>query len=723
MPLPQDYDQRVYAGVLGKIIGVYLGRPFEGWNYKTILERIGEVDYYVNDKVIAYYKENGQQPPYIPLVVTDDDITGTFTFLRAMPDYGNSPDVREAQIGDTWLNYIIENRTILWWGGVGNSTEHTAYINLKNGIPAPKSGSIAQNGKTTAEQIGAQIFIDGWAMIAPGDPEKAAEYARRAASVSHDGEAVYAAQVLAAMESAAFIESDMNTLLDIGSSLIPQDSLVNQLIQDVRNWHASEPDWHVTFKKIQKFYGYDRYGGNVHVIPNHAVVIMGLLYGNDDFQTALKVTNTAGWDTDCNSGNVGCLMGIKNGLQSLETGVDWRGPVKDRILMPTADGGRTITDAVRESRAIIQVGTSLAGETSVPFEAPRYSFQFPGSLQGFSIEAEDGGAEEVGTKAALRPEVVSIENLVVDEKTGDRALGIHLSASATVMTPTFIQPEEFAMQGYELIACPTLYSGQLIEAEVSSYTECTVNPFIRYYQEDEQIAQIKGPAVKLSPSDASTVINWKIPDTKGLPIVYVGFHIETETAGTVLLHYLDWKETPSVTFSRPKSLPTGSSFESWRRAWVDAVDVWQLLFPESFRISQNQGRGLLYQGTTEWKDYVVDSAISISSASAAGVATRIQGLRRYYGLLLEKGNRAKLVKVIGRETVLAEIPFEWEQEHDYELRLEVIGFHIRAWINNTLLFEFEDSDHELYGGAAGFLIECGHLKSESLSISPCSAEA
>jgi hypothetical protein len=31
MPLPNDYLERVYAGVLGKIIGVYLGRPFEGW--------------------------------------------------------------------------------------------------------------------------------------------------------------------------------------------------------------------------------------------------------------------------------------------------------------------------------------------------------------------------------------------------------------------------------------------------------------------------------------------------------------------------------------------------------------------------------------------------------------------------------------------------------------------------------------------------------------------
>jgi len=27
MPIPNDYTERVYAGVLGKIIGVYLGLP------------------------------------------------------------------------------------------------------------------------------------------------------------------------------------------------------------------------------------------------------------------------------------------------------------------------------------------------------------------------------------------------------------------------------------------------------------------------------------------------------------------------------------------------------------------------------------------------------------------------------------------------------------------------------------------------------------------------
>src|SRR5215211_1604197 len=192
MTFPPDYAERVYAGVLGKIIGVYLGRPFEGWTHEQIIATFGEIKYYVNDRHDVSLHNH-------QLVVTDDDISGTFTFLRALADYNNSLDLTPAQIGQTWLNYIIENRAILWWGGLGNSTEHTAFLRLKEGIAAPRSGSIDLNGKVVAEQIGAQIFIDGWAMVAPGDPEQAADLARRAASVSHDGEAIYGAQIVAAM--------------------------------------------------------------------------------------------------------------------------------------------------------------------------------------------------------------------------------------------------------------------------------------------------------------------------------------------------------------------------------------------------------------------------------------------------------------------------------------------------------------------------------------------
>ena len=199
---------------------------------------------------------------------------------------------------------------------------------------------LALNGKVVSEQIGAQIFIDGWAMVSPGDPDQAAALSEKAARVSHDGEAVYGAIVMAVLEAMAFVEQDTNKLLDTALDYIPQDSVIRKLIDDVRTWHAKEPDWRATREILAANYGYDKYGGNCHMVPNHGLIIHSLLHGENDFSETMKIINTCGWDTDCNSGNVGCLMGIKNGLQGIDLGLngaDWRGPVADRIYIPTAD--------------------------------------------------------------------------------------------------------------------------------------------------------------------------------------------------------------------------------------------------------------------------------------------------------------------------------------------------------------------------------------------------
>ena len=371
------YAERVYAGVLGKLIGVYLGRPIEGWTYERISQEIGEVDHYLK-------AANGA-----PLVVTDDDVTGTFTFLRALEDEGYPADLTPAQIGNNWLNYTIERRTIFWWGGVGNSTEHTAYERLKRGIPAPESGSRARNGKIISEQIGAQIFIDGWAMVAPGDPEFAADLARRAASVSHDGEAIYGAQVIAAMEAQAFVERDINALIDTGLRVIPADSTIARLIHNIREWHAQEPDWRKALELIAANYGYDKYRGACHMVPNHGLIIHALLYGEGDFRRSQMIVNTSGWDTDCNAANVGCLLGIRDGLAAFDGGYDWRGPVADRMYLSSADGSRAITDALTESYRIIKAAHALRGETYVePKDGARFHFSLPGSVQGFAVDPD-----------------------------------------------------------------------------------------------------------------------------------------------------------------------------------------------------------------------------------------------------------------------------------------------------------------------------------------------
>lgn len=38
----ENYKNDIYAGVLGKIIGVYLGRPVEGWTLRILKIPLGK---------------------------------------------------------------------------------------------------------------------------------------------------------------------------------------------------------------------------------------------------------------------------------------------------------------------------------------------------------------------------------------------------------------------------------------------------------------------------------------------------------------------------------------------------------------------------------------------------------------------------------------------------------------------------------------------------------
>lgn len=697
MPLPQDYVERVYAGVLGKLIGVYLGRPFEGWTYQRIMDELGEIGYYVHDRL------------GVPLVVTDDDISGTFTFLRALPDYGNQHDLTPAQIGQTWLNYIIERRTILWWGGMGNSTEHTAYLRLKHGVAAPDSGSIARNGQVVAEQIGSQIFIDGWAMVAPGDPERAADLARRAASVSHDGEAIYGAQVLAAMEAQAFVEPNINRLLDTGVSFIPADSIIARLIHDIREWHVQDEDWRRTRERIASEYGYDKYGGNCHMVPNHALIMLGLLYGDDDFGQSLRITNTAGWDTDCNSGNLGCLLGIKNGLAGIEAGPDWRGPVADRLYLPTADGGRAITDAVTETYHVINIGRALANEPLLtPKNGARFHFELPGSVQGFQAEPRD---------------MLTLENVIGHSTRGERSLALryrHLAPGrvAQAATATFIPSDTSDLRTYELIASPTLYAGQTVRArivaDVDNDRAVTCTLYLQTYGAGDLPQRIDGPE-KVLAAGADAELTWRIPATDGAPIFQIGLQLSaTQRAdGVVYLDYLTWDGTPDTTLHQPAGDGT-----MWRRAWVNGVDLFDNRWGEPYRIVQNEGRGLLIHGTRDWRDYRVSATITPHLIKAGGIAAYVQGMRRYYALLLCNDGKARLIKALDGDTVLAEADVPLQFGHAYDLMLQISNGSIQGWIDQRLLFDVHDQDQLLDSGGVALVCEEGRLATHAVTIQP-----
>lgn len=693
---PPDYAARVYAGVLGKIIGVYLGRPFEQWSHERIVERFGEIAYYVHGK------------QGVPLIVADDDISGTFTFVRALEDHGWDPAITPAQIGRTWLNYIIENRSILWWGGLGNSTEHTAYLRLKSGIAAPASGSAAVNTRAVAEEIGAQIFIDGWAMVAPGDPERAADLARRAASVSHDGEAIHGAQVVAALESLAFVERDLGRMLDTALGLIPRDSDIFRMAAELRERHAGEPDWRVTLAWLRATWGYERYRTNCPMVSNHAVVLLGLLYGGDDFQRALLVTNTAGYDTDCNSGNVGCFLGIKNGLAGIEAPgqPDWRGPVADRMVVPTADGGRGVTDALTEAYHLINTARRCAGlAPEVPKDGAQFHFTLPGSVQGW-MAAPD-------TVAPVRVAHVGGQ---VEVRLGAAGVG-------RAEAPTFLHPDQLGGGAYALVASPTVWTGQQMTvrlvAPASQGGPVTARLGMRRYVRHADTVWVAGPSVVLAPG-AVVNLAWEVPDTGGHPVCAVGVEVEGAAGAAVCVERWGWAGVPRVVLGVPADAGEGGGVgrPAWQRVWVDAVDHNHPGWAGAHHIVQNRGRGLIATGTAQWTDYAVTATVNPRVFVAGGLVARYGGLERHYALELVRPGEVRLVKWLEGERVLAVGSAAWEWTREVNLQLVVRGPRVIGRVDWHIVFDFVDNDRPLLTGGVGLAVAEGRLTSGPLTIEP-----
>jgi hypothetical protein len=157
----------------------------------------------------------------------------------------------------------------------------------------------------------------------------------------------------------------------------------------------------------------------------------------------------------------------------------------------------------------------------------------------------------------------------------------------------------------------------------------------------------------------------------------------------------------------------------WRRAWVNGVDTYgERWWPEAYRLIQNEGRGLLIQGTREWTDYQVSASISPHMVEAAGIGARVQGLRRYYGLLLARDNKVRLVKALDGDNILAEADFRWSFGGVYELKLQVVGNRIIAGVDGKTLFDLEDNDRPLTGGGVALICEEGRLASEAVTVGP-----
>jgi hypothetical protein len=234
---------------------------------------------------------------------------------------------------------------------------------------------------------------------------------------------------------------------------------------------------------------------------------------------------------------------------------------------------------------------------------------------------------------------------------------------------------------------------------------------LQSYGSQDKLVTIQGPRQILLPGE-TIQLEWQVPDLDGAPIAEVGVFLSSDepSEGVVHLDYLSWNGLPIVTFRRPSE-----SGRMWKRQWINAADGFENEFGEAFRVIQNRGRGLVITGTREWTDYSVRARITPHLAKAFGLAICVQGLERYYGLLLSNLNTIKLMKRLDGERVLAEKAFDWKYEESYDLRIAIKGGQISVMVDREM-FKVEDSDHPLSGGGIALICEEGYISTQEVLV-------
>ena len=668
----RDYEKQVYTALLGKVIGVYLGRPFEGWTKERIQEKWGAITRYVHED-----RE-------LPLVVADDDISGTLTFIRALTDSGLYEKTPEDFFGDTWLNYLIPCKTILWWGNMSHSTEHTAYIRLKQGVRSPGSGSMERNGKEVSEQIGAQIFIDGFGMVAPGHPELAAELAGKAARVSHDGEAVHAAQVVAAMVSIAFVEKDMEKILDRAIQVIPQDSVIARVHRDVRKWAKEEPDWEKTFEKITEKYGYETFGGNCHIVPNHAVMVMAWAYGQQDFHKTLSIVNTAGWDTDCNSGNAGTVAALCAGLEHLCDIYDFRSPFADRLMIPTADGTYSVSDVCEQALFVAKIGRRIMGmpELPAPKNGAKYHFEMPGALHGFLPVTENAAARHAAAPSGFSGKwCMEFRFASAPEKPCRIETPLAAHSFGTYATPY----------------TPSIYAGNTLHMKGLLGERGAV---LKMYLALANGETLFSPAASTE-DDGAFDLTW----TPEFPGAAVALGLEVSSAapieGNALIDFIGIGGISKFVAERGDM-----DFNSWvsSMAGCRLHPISNDRLPGMRYFCSNEEPGVLVIGNRTWGDTHLAAEFQIHAADRAGLLVHYQGLCRWIGVIFSRRDLRIVRQYYGEET-LAETDFVYRENEPMQVEIRTCGDRIEVSLDGKPVLTARDG--LLTSGGAGLYADHG----------------
>jgi ADP-ribosylglycohydrolase len=302
-----ELRDRIEAAWLGRCAGNCLGKPVENGDHWTPGRLRAYLELSGNYPIRDYVRRLDPMPDgfvfhpswtqatkgRITAVPRDDDLDYTLLGLHVLETRGFG--FSTADVAAEWLLRLPYHLTY--------TAERVTYRNLVNGVQPELAGLVDNPYR---EWIGAQIRGDIFGYVCAGRPREAALMAYPDAALSHVGNGIYGEMWVAALVAAAFTAHSLRAAVEESINHVPQRSRLAEALRWAVHVHDTKVDWEDALTRLRERYGHYHW---VHTINNAAVCVLGLLYAEDDYTSAIGRTVQAGLDTDSNGATVGSVAG------------------------------------------------------------------------------------------------------------------------------------------------------------------------------------------------------------------------------------------------------------------------------------------------------------------------------------------------------------------------------------------------------------------------------
>jgi len=278
---------KIRGGMLGMMIGNMNGWPYE----------------------FKFYGKYGDVKTYIPSLPegaqTDDDTDFEWVYIYHMQKTRNAY-LPYNDISNYWKKSIND--------GIWCANRYARYL-MDLGIQAPMTGSVVLN-PWSAFNVSGQFISESFGLVAPAMPQTAAKIGLHYTRIAIDYEPAQTTQLFTTMIATAFVESDINKIVDAGVASLDPNSIILSVIADVRKWHNQYPNNPEEALRLL----HEKYKLNDELVRNRngsvlntGVIIASFLYGNGNFSETIRHSMNFGYDADCNAATLGTLMGALYG--------------------------------------------------------------------------------------------------------------------------------------------------------------------------------------------------------------------------------------------------------------------------------------------------------------------------------------------------------------------------------------------------------------------------